>query len=276
MRNPLLAAVAAVLLTAATAPPDAAEVVAAERAFARDGAAMGVGPSFLKWSTDEAIVIGGGGVGKAHEEFAGPPPTGPQPALAWWPLFAGIAQSGDFGFTTGPVEIGGKRQGHYFTIWVKRANSWKWIYDGGTGATAEGQPPATTEPTYLPVSKAKPLAPTKALQAAQAAEARLASKARSDVGEAFGSALTEISRVYVAPQPPAVGVKAAVAALKAYPASLVFSPPAGASGSDAGDLIYTYGQVKGTGVNGWYVHLWQRRSDGMKLVFAQIIPARAG
>src|SRR3954471_19797940 len=79
------------------APVSAAPVVASERAFAKDGAAMGVGPSFIKWSTDEAIVIGGGGVGKAHVDFAGPPPAGPQPVLAWWPLYAGIAQSGDFG-----------------------------------------------------------------------------------------------------------------------------------------------------------------------------------
>ncbi len=277
MRNPLLAAAAAVLLTAAAAPPDAAQVAAAERAFARDGAAMGVGPSFLKWSTNDAIVIGGGGVGKAHEEFAGPPPAGPQPLLAWWPLFAGIAQSGDFGFTTGPVEVGGKRQGHYFTIWKKQVDGgWKWIYDGGAGATAAGEAPASVEPIYLPVSTVKPLAANRAMQAAHAAEAALAAKARSNVGEAFQSALGETSRVYVAPQPPAVGVAAAVAALKAYPSSLEFSAPAGGESSRAGDLVYVYGQVKGQGVAGWYVHLWQRRTDGMKLVFAQIVPARAG
>jgi hypothetical protein len=195
-------------------PVSAAPVAAAERAFARDGAAMGVGPSFLKWSTDDAIVIGGGGVGKAHVEFAGPPPAGAQPVLAWWPLFAGIAQSGDLGFTTGPVEVGGKRQGHYFTIWKKQADGgWKWIYDGGAGATAVGEAPASVEPIYLPVSTVKALAPNRALQAVDAAEAALAAKARGDVGEAFRSALAETSRVYVAPQPPAVGVTAAVAAL---------------------------------------------------------------
>jgi hypothetical protein len=113
------------------------------------------------------------------------------------------------------------------------------------------------------------------MQAADAAEAALAVKAMSNVGEAFRSALGETSRVYVAPQPPAVGVSAAIAALKAYPASLEFSAPAGGESSKAGDLVYVYGRVKGTGLSGWYVHLWQRRGDGMKLVFAQIIPTRA-
>ena len=56
MRMLLFAASALTLLTAAQAPITAAPVAAAERAFAKDGAAMGVGPSFIKWSTDDAVV----------------------------------------------------------------------------------------------------------------------------------------------------------------------------------------------------------------------------
>src|SRR5690349_3495698 len=73
MRNLALAA-AAVLITAASAPVTPAPVVAAERAFAQDGGAMGVGPSFLKWSVPDAVMIGPAGVTHPKEAFAGPPP----------------------------------------------------------------------------------------------------------------------------------------------------------------------------------------------------------
>jgi ketosteroid isomerase-like protein len=274
MRNIVLAA-AALMLTAAAQPVTPAPVVAAERAFARDGGAMGVGPSFLKWSVADAVMIGPTGVTHPKEAFAGPPPSGPQPKLAWWPLFAGIAQSGDLGFTTGPVEVGGARQGHYFTVWKKQADGgWKWIYDGGVGASSATEAPATTEPVYLPVSTAKPLAPNRALQAVDQAEADLAARARADSRMALSAAFAETGRLYVAPQPPAVGNAAIAAAVQAYPASLEFGPPAGGEASGAGDMAYVYGPVSGQGLKGMYVHFWQRRTDGWKLVFAQIVPTR--
>ena len=43
--------------------PDAEPVVAAERAFAADAPSLGIAGSFNKWSTPDAIVIGGGLLG---------------------------------------------------------------------------------------------------------------------------------------------------------------------------------------------------------------------
>lgn len=274
----LIAGAALVVLVTAAAPVvTPAPVVAAERAFAKDGGAMGVNPSFVKWSTDEAIVIGGGGVGKAHVDFAGPAPAGPQPVLAWWPLYAGMAQSGDFGFTTGPVEVGGKRQGHYFTVWKRQADGgWKWVYDGGTGATAVGEAPASVEPVYLPIATVKPITAQKAMDQVKAAEAAFAGAAAKDQKAAFASVLIDDARVYVAPRPPAVGKAGAVDALSAYPAVITFGAVSGGEASKAGDMAYTYGPVTWGATKGIYVHLWQRRADGWKLAFAQIIPQRAG
>jgi ketosteroid isomerase-like protein len=275
----LAASAFAALLVCAAAPPkiDPAPVVAAERAFAADGAVMGVGPSFLKHSTADSIVIGPGGVNKTKDAFGGPPPPGLQPLLAWWPLWAGIARSGDLGFTSGPVEVGGVRQGHYFTVWKKQADGgWKWIYDGGTGATSIYEPPATTQPIYLAVSEVKPVASHKALQDVDAAEQRFADLARVDQKAAFAAALAEDGRLYVAPRPPALGPAAVSEALGAYPRSMDFAPPIGAESSKAGDLIFDYGKVSWQGGSGMYVHVWQRRPGGLKLVFAQIVPVRAG
>ena len=68
---------------------------------------------------------------------ASPPDPTTAPSLVWWPNWAGISKSGDLGFTTGGVEVGGARTDHYFTIWRRQADgSWKWVYDGGVAASA--------------------------------------------------------------------------------------------------------------------------------------------
>jgi ketosteroid isomerase-like protein len=279
-RSAATIAILTFMTAAAPARLDPAPIVAAERAFAADGAVMGVGPSFLRHSTADSIVIGPGGVNKTKDAFGGPPPPGAQPKLGWWPLWAGIAQSGDLGFTTGPVEVGGVRQGHYFTMWKKQADGgWKWIYDGGSGATAIHEAPETTQPIYLTVSDARPVAPQKAMQDVEAAEKRFADQARSDQKAAFLAAAAPDGRLYVAPRPPALGLAAFSEALGAYPNAMDFGPLIGGEASKAGDLAYAYGPVKwqaATGAaSGMYVHVWQRRRGGLKLVFAQIIPARA-
>ena len=61
MRLIVFAAVAVLTSGPAVAQvPDAAPVVAAERAFAADAPSMGIAGSFNKWSVPEAIVIAGG------------------------------------------------------------------------------------------------------------------------------------------------------------------------------------------------------------------------
>ena len=156
---------------------------------------------------------------------------------------AGIARSGDLGFTSGPVEVGGKRQGFYFTVWKKQADgAWKWVYDGGAGAASAGEPPASTQPIYLPPSTARPMAPAKAMNEVRAAEAGLAAQAARDHTAAFAAVLALDARLYVAQRPAAVGRAAALAVQDAYPPAMTFSAPAGGEASRAGDLAYVYEQ----------------------------------
>lgn len=53
----------------------------------------------------------------------------------------------------------------------------------------------------------------------------------------------------------------------------------GGGASDAGDLAWTYGtahwSVAGAAKEGHYVRIWQKRAEGWKLVFAQILPGTA-
>lgn len=274
----LLAALLLVFARPAQAQPaEASHIVAAERAFAADGLTMGVDGSFLKWSADDAVMISGGAPRLAHDILDPAAVFDPAaPSLVWWPNWAGISKSGDLGFTTGGVEVGGRRTGHYFTIWKRQANgSWKWVYDGGVGASAADVPGPETEPLLLPTSILESSSPNSAMSEVRTVEAVLAASALRDQKEAHLSLLAPDGRLYVAPLPPAVGAKAFPAALDAWPHSFEFSAPFGGGSSAAGDMVWTYGRALWTRDvaprAGHYVHLWQKRSMGWVLVFAQII-----
>ena len=97
-------ALAALCLFAASAraapanPADPAAVVAAERAFAARAGLVGIGPSFLEYITDDAIVFSPDPLLAKAVYGVLPPPKLPKDGgtkLNWWPNFAGVARSGD-------------------------------------------------------------------------------------------------------------------------------------------------------------------------------------
>ncbi len=270
--------------------PDAAPVVAAERAFAADAPSMGVAGSFNKWSTPDAIVIGGGQVQRVRDAYPDGPRPADEPLLEWWPNFAGVSRSGDMGFTTGGVQVGGRRTGHYFTIWQRQPDgSWKWVYDGGSGASAADVPGPETEPAILEPGPQLVLAvgpngerpagvPSEwAMRDVTAREVQLARAAATDQRTAHLAAMADNGRLYVAPRPPAIGRAAFAEALSAWPATFRFGPTEGGGASRYGDLVWTYGTAAwerdGQARTGHYVRLWQRQEGGWKIVLAQLIPA---
>lgn len=289
-----IAFAAAVLLAADPAlaqSADATPIVAAERAFAADAPLLGLTASFNKWAVPDAVMIGGGQVQTVRDVF---PPDVPRPAdealLEWWPNFAGISRSGDLGFTTGGVAINGQRTGHYFTIWKKQPDgAWRWVYDGGSGASAADVPGPDSEPVILPVGPQllqvvtslerppPPMAPDWAMTRVREQEAALARAAVTDQKAAHLAAMADNGRLYVAPRPPAIGRDAFAEALDAWPATFRFGPTEGGGQSQYGDLVWTYGPAAwsrdGQERTGHYVRLWQRQEEGFRIVLAQLIPA---
>lgn len=280
---PLYALLFAAALTASDDPAcpaaSAAPVIAAERAFAADAPGLGIGGSFNKWATPDAMVIGQGGPQRVRQAY--PPEearAADEPSLEWWPNWAGIARSGDLGFTTGGVAVNGARTGHYFTIWACQPDGrWLWVYDGGSSATAAEVPGPDSEPVVMAAGDGVSASPAAAMAEVRAAEARLAEAARTDQKAAHLAVLAEDGRLYVAPQPPAIGSAAMAAALDGWPATLDFGPTEGGGASRAGDLAWTYGPARwtrnGGERRGWYVRLWRKDADGWALMFAQLIPA---
>lgn len=280
MRASDLAAAAAILTLAAAPaaakPPaaDPAPIIAAERAFAADGLALGIKASFLKHMAPEAIIFAPGPV--SAREFYAARPDRKGPALVWWPLWAGIARSGDLGFTTGPFTFNGKASGYYFTVWKRQADGgWKWVYDGGTDSLAVDAPPAGTTPGTLAPASGAGSYPESAVAKVRKAEDSLAEAARADLKAAYAAVLAPDGRVQGSPARPAADPAAVKTELATRAPQIAFRT-LGAESSKGGDLAWTYGEAAwtqgGAPGSGHYVRIWRHDRAGWRIVFDQILP----
>ncbi|HYJ83827.1 MAG TPA: DUF4440 domain-containing protein [Allosphingosinicella sp.] len=271
---PLALAAFPVASLAAAAPlADVGEVVAAERAFAGAARSEGVNAAFVRYSAPDGLVFQPSPTNAKAALAANPIPPG---KLVWWPVYAGIAVSRDLGFTTGPYLIGegeGARHGWYFTIWRRQPDgSWRWVLDHGP-PTREAAPYGPDAPvTALPPGQAS--RGDNASGSLRAAEAHLAAALAVDARAALPRFLATDGRLMRAGPQPAVGPAAWAPLLAAGP-DRIETAPLGGETSAGGDLAYTYGTARwqkgGRPIAGHYVRIWQRRSDGWKLIVDNVI-----
>jgi ketosteroid isomerase-like protein len=277
MRGLILAAGLLLALPAAAgvAPLTPKAVVEAERAFAADGAALGIKQSFLKWMADDALVFNPD-LARARPLYESRPDR-KGPLLEWWPVWAGIARSGDLGFTTGPYTVNGKPGAFYFTVWKKQPDgTWKWIFDGGADADPKGAPGKGAVPAYLAPSRQPGRYPEGAEAELAKVEAALAERADKDAVAGYRAVLACDGRLYTEGRPPAIGCGQFDAALEARPHQM-FLQPLGVVMSASGDLAFTHGGASwGQGPafrRANYARIWQRRAEGWKLVFDELVLA---
>ena len=119
---------------------DPAQLISADSLFAAMSVARGAQPAFLAFAAEDAISFGGGpqmnrgraAIGATFDGF----PAGA--VLAWWPVGAAIAESGDLGCTIGEATIESLHQySKYLTIWKRQGDgSWKFVADGGNARPA--------------------------------------------------------------------------------------------------------------------------------------------
>src|SRR6185436_17969434 len=102
--SPLTIAAATIVATLVAAPcasaGNAEAVVAAERAFAQRAHDEGVNAAFRASIAPDGVLFSPDPVPGPAQLAKGENKKGP-PFLDWWPVYAGIARSGDLGFTTG-------------------------------------------------------------------------------------------------------------------------------------------------------------------------------
>jgi ketosteroid isomerase-like protein len=255
---------------ASETPPDAAPVIAAERAFAAEARQIGWVEAFERHSTAEAIVLGAR-PRNAHEAMAGIDPANRgDTSLSWAPEFAGVSRGGDIGFTTGPFNGGDAAFGQYFTVWRRQADgSWKWIYDGGTNQTTPNRPDPAFAVEELPVGARGAGSAAAALEAVHRREEALAAAAAESAGEAYAELFAATGRMNRDEQPTAVGPEAAEGLAGAGPVR--FSPPQMAEAGAAGDLVFTLGEARWEGGSGYYQRIWVLQRDGWRIGYDQIL-----
>lgn len=259
---------------------DTAETLAArERAFAADAAERGWVASFETFAAPEGFLFARGHIANAHDflkQFADQPKD---TSLKWWPVWAGVAQSGDLGFTTGPVVVGNDEGfNYYFTVWAKQSDGeWRWIYDGGPPLAAKSpRGPDTPLRVMRQASGALIEGADAARDAAHNADDAVATKAAVDARGALLSFLADDGAVTGSGLELDWGRDAATAELAARPAAMTYTW-IGGRGSAAGDFAFSYGSAAWNSIDGArtgnYVRIWRHDADGWRIVYDFLRPA---
>ncbi|MSO97938.1 MAG: nuclear transport factor 2 family protein [Rhodospirillaceae bacterium] len=251
------------------------EVVTAERAFAAEAQHRGWIAAFKTYAAPDGFLFQPGPV-NAQQSLAKQPDEPPDTSLKWWPQWAGIARSGDLGFTTGPFTVGEtKGYGHYFTVWQKQDNGqWLWVYDGGPRSEAASAFKQEMEPSYLPMAPMGAGSASKARLEIETLEAQLAVTANNNTISAYKAYLADDALLMGSPAQPQAGPYGQAAELARRPHQLQLKPQGGRA-SQAGDFVFTYGEARWSNDTqtrwGHYVRIWQMRESGWKLVFDEIL-----
>lgn len=189
-------------------------VIAAERAFAADGAQRGWIAAFRSYAAADAMTLSPGPV-NAQENLAQAQGDGGT-NLAWGPTYAGVSRAGDFGFTTGPFWLRNRDGviGHYFTVWRKQPDgSWKWIFDAGTDVSATERAAETGAIPTLPVSTSAAGGPQAASDEVRRIETQIAAGGAL-AGGALSRYLASDARVNHPGSAPGIGRQAGLALIR--------------------------------------------------------------
>jgi ketosteroid isomerase-like protein len=276
-------------------PRALAEMVAAERAFARYCTEHGVRESWLEFFADDGVIFHPGPVNA--KEFYRPRPPTPQPlpfTLNWTPTYGDISQAGDLGYNIGPwtavdnvPPLEPSEHGYFFSVWRRQPDgSWKVAVDFGTGALPGAADARALGQPFTPARQYKAKVPRGAdadaeLRRLTELDRGFAEEAkRAGALDAYLARVADDAKVFAAGAPPA-GKDALRARISAgQDVSLTLAPLAGGM-AKSGDLAYTYGgyELRAGGVakeRGYYAHLWKRDERGRwQIVVTNFHPEKA-
>jgi ketosteroid isomerase-like protein len=240
-------------------------LVNAERSFSAYSVSHGTKEAFLKFLDSNGVVFE---QGKAVNGIAAWNKRENRPAsLKWWPGFAEIASSNEFGYTTGPWELyGGTKKdsvvarGNYTTVWhIDNKGEWKFLVDLGVSNT----------PKYLAIGltkiKAKKLTGQAVTNELLKAEEAFIAIYKTDKAKAYKTYLSKQSilnrnGLYY----PAIKDKSRSERIENTPSAIEFTIT-GSGIAASGDLAYVYGNTLINTKAENYLHIWRREKDGWKI-----------
>lgn len=257
------------------------EMVKTEQAFSKMAEEKDTRDAFMAFIADDGLLFRPGAVnGKKWMQEHPVPPSDKKPLLAWQPSFAGMAASGDIGFTTGPWEFKGDVKdpkpsgyGHFVTVWKKQADgSWKFAVDLGISHPEPGGPQTLWHPAETAANTtAKTVVTEVALKGLLVRDRVMSLNIVSDgLVKAFQEFALPDVRLYRNASLPFVGLDASAGALSKSKGKFV-SQPINGGVSRAGDLGYTHGTyeiaVAGKVVErGSYVRIWKMQDGAWRVV----------
>lgn len=291
----LLSALLAVLppvLEAADGPLDAMPLdamVKTERDFARLSREAGIEIAFPHFAAEGAVVFSPSPANLAAWLEGHPAPDS---LLDWHPALAGIADSGDLGWTSGPwsLETGTDRgtvYGTYLTVWrLQQDGTWKWEIDTGVW-----HPEPAGEPGELVVFRTPRIDPEGVAGSVEAKNQLFTvDRALGDATEKQGRVDAYRSygdpelRLFRQGQPTVAGLEGSLEVLgKSRDVENWRSEDGGISLS--ADLGYTYGYVhtvedegRSRPTTGYYMRIWRKtETAGWKVLFdVELPPPPAG
>ena len=231
------------LVATAVAGEDAfASMVRAELDFAGMAAEKGTQAAFLQYLAEPSVLFAPRPVnGKA---WLTEHPMSPG-LLSWRPAVAGVSQTGDLGFSTGPWEYRRTKDsepvafGRFLTIWKKQTDgSWKAVLDTGVDSSGPNA-------TVLEVRRVPGVNPQQAGQRESRLDALSAADRETWTSEVFNKSLRSDSVLLREDSLPETGREKHLTR-------------DGADVSAGGDFGYTFGTYQSSDqIIGTYVRVWQ-------------------
>jgi ketosteroid isomerase-like protein len=251
------------------------DMVKTEQAFSKMAQDKSIREAFLAYIADDGLLFRPGAVnGKSWMLEHPVPPSDKRPVLVWQPAFAGMAASGDMGFTTGPWEakadVNDEKPagfGHFMTVWKKQADgSWRFVVDLGISHAQYGGPLIVWEPRAPSKNeKFKPVDVTSARKSLLDRDQAYGVAATPGVSKAFAAFASPDVRLYRANNLPFIGRDASVDALAKTTGEVKWQPIA-ADVSQAGDLGYTHGTYEAANERGSYVRIWKKENGQWRII----------
>ncbi len=269
----------------ATAKP--ISIVQNEYAFVRTTAKLGIRDGFLQYFDKQAITFAPQPV-NGYDFYTKKKPSATK--LDWYPSFALVSASGDFGVDTGPWvahwEEGGKTQeahGEWLSIWHRNAaGRWKALFDGGVSHDKPAQPvPALAEAGKVDQVPAVG-GPAPAVEDVRDEVTRAEEVFSNTVitrGPKAAYAAYAVSGVHLLQDGklPVLGLPDVTQAVSDKPTDLQYVSMGGSTAA-SGDLGYVYGMTYKVDDRdhqapiATYMHVWVRQAGEWKLVVAEESP----
>ena len=248
----------------------------AEQSFAKTSMEKGIKEAFLTYLAYDAIVFR-------------PKPIMAKPFYArrshipgllnWKPIFADIAASGDFGYTTGPYEYRSQPEkepaddyGYFVSVWKKQTDGvWRVSFDGGIDCPSPGkitneidlkkqrQKTNIKNISKITVEKEK----ERLLESDLEISRRAASKGMVSTYQDYSA---EDIRYYRNGEQPVVGKEKVCDKIAQQTSAMIWKPMA-SDVAKSGDLGYTYGISKfespsGIKKSNSYLRIWKKNKEG--------------